>query len=213
MSYTKSAQKLELTYQFIKDFIAKNNYPPSVREICMSVGFKSTASAQFYLNKLEENGLIRRSASKNRTIEIVDDESSAPVTDDMLERVPFWGNIAAGEPLLAGVEVDTSFALPTDFFHIDDRSFLLKVRGSSMMDIGILDGDMVLIRQQAYANNGDIVVAQINNEEVTLKRFFKEKDCIRLHPENSLMEDIIVTPDQDFAILGIISGLLRNNIR
>lgn len=212
MSYSKSAQKLELTYQFIKDFIAKYNYPPSVREICNSLGFKSTASAQFYLKKLEENGLIRKSASKNRTIEIVDDEREMP-QDKSLERVPFWGNIAAGEPLLAGVEVDTSFALPTDFFNVDERSFLLKVRGNSMMDMGILDGDMVLIRQQSYANNGDIVVAQINHEEVTLKRFFKEKDVIRLHPENSMMDDIIVTPDQDFAVLGVISGLLRNNIR
>ncbi|MGN0797636.1 MAG: transcriptional repressor LexA [Christensenellales bacterium] len=210
MSYTKSAQKLQQTYQFIKDFVARNNYPPSVREICSVVGFKSTASAQYYLTKLEENGLIRKSDGKNRTIEIVDNDCT-PSQD--YAKVPFLGNIAAGEPLLAAVEVDTNYTLPSDFFRYDDQSFLLRVKGSSMIDIGILDGDMVLINAQNTAKDGDIVVAQIDNEEVTLKRFFKEKDCIRLHPENSFMSDIIVEPDRQFRILGIISGLLRNQFR
>lgn len=210
MSYTKSAQKLEQTYQFIKDFVARNNYPPSVREICSVVGFKSTASAQYYLTKLEENGLIRKSDGKNRTIEIMDNDST-PSQD--LAKVPFLGNIAAGEPLLAAVEVDQTYTLPSDFFRYDDKSFLLKVKGSSMIDIGILDGDMVLINAQNTANDGDIIVAQIDNEEVTLKRFFKEKDHIRLHPENSFMSDIIVEPDHQFRILGVISGLLRNQFR
>lgn len=210
MSYTKSAQKLEQTYQFIKDFVARNNYPPSVREICSVVGFKSTASAQYYLTKLEENGLIRKSDGKNRTIEIMDNDST-PSQD--FAKVPFLGNIAAGEPLLAAVEVDQTYNLPSDFFRYDDKSFLLKVKGSSMIDIGILDGDMVLINAQNTANDGDIIVAQIDNEEVTLKRFFKEKDHIRLHPENSFMSDIIVEPDHQFRILGVISGLLRNQFR
>lgn len=210
MSYTKSAQKLEQTYQFIKDFVARNNYPPSVREICSVVGFKSTASAQYYLTKLEENGLIRKSDGKNRTIEIMDNDST-PSQD--FAKVPFLGNIAAGEPLLAAVEVDQTYTLPSDFFRYDDKSFLLKVKGSSMIDIGILDGDMVLINAQNIANDGDIIVAQIDNEEVTLKRFFKEKDHIRLHPENSFMSDIIVEPDHQFRILGVISGLLRNQFR
>ena len=210
MSYTKSAQKLEQTYQFIKDFVARNNYPPSVREICSVVGFKSTASAQYYLTKLEENGLIRKSDGKNRTIEIMDNDST-PSQD--FAKVPFLGNIAAGEPLLAAVEVDQTYTLPSDFFRYDDKSFLLKVKGSSMIDIGILDGDMVLINAKNTANDGDIIVAQIDNEEVTLKRFFKEKDHIRLHPENSFMSDIIVEPDHQFRILGVISGLLRNQFR
>lgn len=210
MSYTKSAQNLEQTYQFIKDFVARNNYPPSVREICSVVGFKSTASAQYYLTKLEENGLIRKSDGKNRTIEIMDNDST-PSQD--FAKVPFLGNIAAGEPLLAAVEVDQTYTLPSDFFRYDDKSFLLKVKGSSMIDIGILDGDMVLINAQNTANDGDIIVAQIDNEEVTLKRFFKEKDHIRLHPENSFMSDIIVEPDHQFRILGVISGLLRNQFR
>ncbi|MGN0789484.1 MAG: transcriptional repressor LexA [Christensenellales bacterium] len=212
MSYTKSAQKLEQTYQFIKDFVSRNNYPPSVREICSVVGFKSTASAQYYLTKLEENGLIRKSDGKNRTIEIIDNDSTERDTRDY-NKVPFLGNIAAGEPLLAAVEVDQSYTLPSDFFRYDDDSFLLKVKGSSMIDIGILDGDMVLINAQNTAKDGDIVVAQIDNEEVTLKRFFKEKDCIRLHPENSFMSDIIVEPNRQFRILGVISGLLRNQFR
>ena len=210
MSYSKSAQKLEQTYQFIKEFVARNNYPPSVREICSVVGFKSTASAQYYLTKLEENGLIRKSGGKNRTIEIVDNDK-APSQD--FAQVPFLGNITAGEPLLAAVEVDQTYTLPSDFFRYDDKSFLLKVKGSSMIDIGILDGDMVLINAQNTANDGDIIVAQIDNEEVTLKRFFKEKDHIRLHPENSFMSDIIVEPDRQFRILGVISGLLRNQFR
>ncbi|MGN0771719.1 MAG: transcriptional repressor LexA [Christensenellales bacterium] len=210
MAYSKSAQKLEQTYQFIKDFVSKNNYPPSVREICSVVGFKSTASAQYYLTRLEESGLIRKSGGKNRTIEIV---SNDKIHDSKDDKVPFLGNIAAGEPLLAAVEVDQAYSLPSDFFRYDDHSFLLKVKGSSMIDAGILDGDMVLINAQNDAKNGDIIVAQINNEEVTLKRFFKEKDYIRLHPENSFMQDIIVGQDEQFRVLGVISGLLRNKFR
>lgn len=212
-SYSKSAEKINRTLMFIKQFVAQNNYAPSVREICDGVGFKSTASAQYYLEKLDEQGYIRKAnGGKNRAIELlstVKQDESLPVH---ATRVPLLGNVAAGLPLDADVAVDENFVIPTDFFSCTDKMFLLRVRGDSMIDIGIFDGDMVLIEQSETARNGEIVVAQLDSNEVTLKRFYKENDFIVLHPENSRMRDIIVNPDQQIRILGIARGLMRNRI-
>ena len=211
MSSQKTQEKLDKTLAFIKKFIRENNYPPSVREICKEVGFKSTASVQYYLDKLESDGLIRRALSKNRTIELLCDDEEEDGAD--FASVPMLGNIAAGQPLFAAVENDIKLHVPTDFFHLKGETFCLTVTGESMREIGIMNGDVVLIRSTPSASDGDIVAAQLDGNEVTLKRFFrKSPELIVLHPENSDMEDIIVTPETEFRILGVAVGLMRNTI-
>lgn len=210
----KSEDKVLQTLKFISEFVAKYNYPPSVREICAHVGFKSTASAQYYINKLEESGKIKRNSGKNRTIEILAPEFMRTSTDDKnIVNVPMLGNIAAGEPLFAGVKDDECIGISPEYFNTSGELFMLTVKGTSMVNAGILDGDTVLIRKQPTAYNGQIIAAMIDNNEVTLKRFYKESECVRLKPENDNMDDIIVDPSHDFAILGIAVGLMRNNIR
>lgn len=210
----KSDDKELQTLQFISEFVSKFNYPPSVREICANVGFRSTASAQYYLNKLVENGKIRRNTGKNRTLEIIAPEFSRTANEDNgMRRVPMLGNIAAGKPLFAGVNSDEYIDISPEYFNTSGELFMLTVKGTSMINVGILDGDTVLIRKQPTAYNGQIIAAMIDNNEVTLKRFYKESDAIRLKPENDNMEDIIVEPSQEFAILGVAVGLMRNNIR
>ena len=211
MNSQKTQEKLDKTLAFIKKFIRENNYPPSVREICKEVGFKSTASVQYYLDKLESDGLIRRALSKNRTIELLCDDEEEDGAD--FASVPMLGNIAAGQPLFAAVENDIKLHVPTDFFHLKGETFYLTVKGESMREIGIMNGDVVLIRSTPSASDGDIVAAQLDGNEVTLKRFFrKSPELIVLHPENSDMEDIIVTPETEFRILGVAVGLMRNTI-
>lgn len=212
----KSDEKEALTLRFITEFVSKNNYPPSVREICANVGFKSTASAQYYINKLADSGKIRRNSGKNRTIEIVAQDYVAEnicyADSDDLRRIPLLGNIAAGQPLFAGVETDETLSISKEYFNCTGDLFVLRVKGTSMINAGILDGDSVIIKQQPTAYDGQIIAAMIDNNEVTLKRFYKEKDFIRLKPENDTMEDIIVDSSHSFRILGIAVGLMRNNI-
>ncbi len=208
MASAKMQQNLDRTLEFIKKFVKEKNYSPSVREICAALGFKSTASVQNYLERLRAEGKIRREYSKNRTIYLVEDEEE--FSD--FESVPMLGNIAAGQPLLAAVENDVKLHFPSDFFHLVGDNFCLTVKGESMREIGIMNGDVVLIRSTPTANEGDIVAAQINNGEVTLKRFFKRGNEIVLHPENSSMEDIIVPEGTEFRILGIAVGLMRNTL-
>ncbi|MDE7079150.1 MAG: transcriptional repressor LexA [Clostridia bacterium] len=222
----KTVEKCSRTLDFIKKFVDENGYPPTVREICSQVGFKSTASAKYYLDKLEEQGAIRKGDNKNRAIEIVEKTfDSAPLSQiksdniknaeeifSNLISVPMLGNVAAGSPLFADVENDTSYAIPNDFFNCKGQMFLLNVKGESMKNIGIYNGDMVLVKQQSVARDGEVIVAQIDNNEVTLKRFFNCGSYIRLRPENDDMSDIIVTKDRDFRILGIATGLMRNRI-
>ncbi len=229
----KTAEKCIKTLEFIKDFLDKNGYPPTVREICNNVGFKSTASAQYYLGKLEEQGEIRKGDNKNRAIEIVNKTSTNSVIDNNISvvseiaennivnskevfsnlvTIPMLGNVAAGAPLFADVENDTSYTVPSDYFNCRGQMFLLNVKGESMKNIGILNGDLVLVKQQNVAKDGDVVVAQIDNNEVTLKRFYNCGSYIRLKPENDEMSDIIVTSDREFRILGLAVGLMRNKI-
>ena len=229
----KTAEKCIKTLEFIKDFLDKNGYPPTVREICNNVGFKSTASAKYYLDKLEEQGEIRKGDNKNRAIEIVNKTSTNSVIDNNISvvseieennivnskevfsnlvTIPMLGNVAAGAPLFADVENDTSYTVPSDYFNCRGQMFLLNVKGESMKNIGILNGDLVLVKQQNVAKDGDVVVAQIDNNEVTLKRFYNCGSYIRLKPENDEMSDIIVTSDREFRILGLAVGLMRNKI-
>lgn len=219
----KTAEKCNLTLDFIKKFTKNNGYPPTVREICSQVGFKSTASAKYYLDKLEERGDIKKGGNKNRAIEVVDKQNSInDIKSDNIKlpnevfqnlvNIPMLGNVAAGAPLYADVENDSSYTIPGDYFNCKGQMFLLNVKGESMKNIGILNGDMVLVRQQEVARDGDIVVAQIDNNEVTLKRYYNCGSYIRLRPENDSMSDIIVTSDKEFRILGIATGLMRNKI-
>ncbi|EJP6471329.1 transcriptional repressor LexA [Clostridium botulinum] len=187
-------------YNFIKLQIKEKGYPPSVREICKAVGLSSTSSVHFHLKRLEKEGLIKRDSSKTRAIEIVDPTSKKEVIN-----VPIVGTITAGNPILAIENIEDVFPLPIDYVKNTKDLFMLKVSGESMIEAGILDGDLAIIEKTDSANNGDIVVALIDNE-ATLKRFFKESSYIRLQPENKSMEPIIL---ENCKVLGILVGIYR----
>ena len=188
--------------EYLKTETLKKGYPPSVREICEAVHLKSTSSVHAHLNTLEETGFIRRDPSKPRAIEILDDEFS--VTRREMIQIPIVGQVAAGEPLLAAEHITDYFPLPAEFAP-NAECFMLRVKGESMINAGIFDGDHVFVRRQETASDGDIVVALID-DSATVKTFFREKDCIRLQPENDTMDPIIVT---DVTILGKVFGVIR----
>ena len=187
-------------YNFIKLQIKEKGYPPSVREICKAVGLSSTSSVHFHLKRLEKEGLIKRDSSKTRAIEIVDPTSKKEVIN-----VPIVGTITAGNPILAIENIEDVFPLPVDYVKNTKDLFMLKVSGESMIEAGILDGDLAIIEKTDSASNGDIVVALIDNE-ATLKRFFKESSYIRLQPENKSMKPIIL---EDCKVLGRLVGIYR----
>ncbi|ADK15163.1 MULTISPECIES: transcriptional repressor LexA [Clostridium] len=191
-------------YEFIKTQIREKGYPPSVREICAGVGLKSTSTVHSHLEKLEKKGFIKRDSSKSRTIEIIN-RSVPKTTKKELIDIPIVGTITAGMPILAVENIEDVFPLPIEYVKNKNQLFILKVQGESMIDAGILDGDMSIIEQTNFAENGDIVAALIDNE-ATLKRFFKEKDHIRLQPENESMSPIIV---DDCKIIGKLVGIYR----
>ena len=187
-----------------------NGYPPSVREIGKAVGLKSTATVHGYLAKLEQKGYIKKESQKGRTLKLLKGSSGKTVSDiqkdfyagrEMVD-VPVIGKITAGAPILAVENITDTFPIPIDFVG-NSESFMLTVRGESMIEAGILDGDYILVKKQNTANNGEIVVALID-DEATVKTFYKEKDHIRLQPENSTMDPIIVP---DCKILGKVGGV------
>jgi len=186
----------------MKAEVREKGYPPSVREICDAVGLKSTSTVHGHLSRLEKKGLIRRDPTKPRAIEILDSDFDAPQREFV--NVPIVGNITAGIPILAVENIEDTFPIPVDYIH-NDTVFMLRVKGESMIEAGIFDKDLILVRQQQDANNGDIVVALIE-DFATVKTFYKEKDFIRLQPENPSMSPIIV---KDVAILGKVIGLFR----
>ncbi len=194
---------------FIKEELIKNGFPPSVREIGEKVGLKSTATIHARLRKLEEHGKIIRDSSKNRSIKVVGIEeeniSKIEYVSDKYIDVPVYGNVAAGLPITAIDEVNDTFPLPISYAKNKDL-FMLKVSGESMINAAILDGDMIIVSKQPNANNGDIVVALLDNENATVKTFYKENGYIRLQPENDTMEPIIV---DDVKILGKVIGIFR----
>ena len=191
-------------YEFIKTQIREKGYPPSVREICAGVGLKSTSTVHSHLEKLEKKGFIKRDASKSRTIEIVEKSVSKSTKKELID-IPIVGTITAGMPILAVENIEDVFPLPIDYVKNKEQLFILKVKGESMIDAGILDGDMAIIEQTNFAENGDIVAALIDNE-ATLKRFFKEEEHIRLQPENKSISPIIV---DDCKIIGKLVGIYR----
>ncbi len=201
--YSDLRQRQIAILDFIKKEIKQKGYPPSVREIGDAVGLMSSSTVHGHLQTLEEKGYIRRDPTKPRAIEILDsmDENDHKKN---IAYVPIVGKVTAGQPILAVENIEDTFPLPKDIVH-EDTVFMLKVQGESMIEAGILDGDLIVVRQQQVARNGDIVVALIG-EEATVKRFFKEKNLIRLQPENSSMEPIF---SQDVRILGKVIGVYR----
>lgn len=197
--------KQQQILEYMKAEVREKGYPPSVREICEAVGLKSTSTVHGHLARLEKKGYIRRDPTKPRAIEILDE---APYNPDLptreLVQVPIVGNITAGTPILAVENIEDTFPVPVDYVH-NDTVFMLKVRGDSMIEAGIFDKDLILVRQQSNASNGDIVVALIE-DYATVKTFFREKDFVRLQPQNASMNPIIV---RDVTILGKVIGLFR----
>lgn len=188
--------------EFIKKEIRTKGYPPAVREIGEAVGLSSSSTVHGHLAQLEEKGYIRRDPTKPRAIEVTDGNTN--VVKKEIINVPVVGKVTAGEPILAVENIEDSFPLPLDFVR-NDNVFMLSVRGESMINAGILDGDYVLVRQQNNAKNGDIVVA-LMEDEATVKTFYKENDYIRLQPENPVLEPIIV---KDVSVLGKVIGVFR----
>ena len=195
-------KKQEEILNYIKDEILERGFPPAVREICQAVGLKSTSSVHSHLESLEKNGYIRRDPTKPRAIEILD-ESFNMLRREMVN-VTVVGTVAAGQPILAEQNIDSYFPIPSEYMP-NEQSFILKVKGESMVNAGILDGDSVLVMQQTTARNGDIVVALIE-DSATVKTYYKENGHYRLQPENDTMDPIIV---DDCKILGKVFGVFR----
>jgi len=197
---TRQKQILE----FIRRQIRERGYPPSVREIGEAVGLRSSSTVHGHLARLEGKGYLRRDPTKPRAIELLDDPTRV-LQHQRLVSVPLVGRVTAGEPILAVENIEDYIPLPRDLAG-GEGTFLLSVRGDSMIGAGIFDGDTVIVRPQQTADNGDIVVAMVGDEEATVKRFFREKDAVRLQPENPAMEPII---SRDVRIIGKVIGLIR----
>lgn len=202
MAGGKITKKQEEILEYIKDQILKRGFPPAVREICQAVHLKSTSSVHSHLESLEKNGFIRRDPTKPRAIEILD-ESFQMLRREMVN-VPVVGTVAAGQPIFAEQNIENYFPIPSEYMP-NQPSFILKVKGDSMVNAGILDGDRVVVQQQSTAENGDIVVALVD-DSATVKTFYKEDGYFRLQPENDAMEPIIV---KDLQILGKVFGVMR----
>ena len=196
------SEKQRKIMEFIKSELKTKGYPPSVREICDAVGLKSTSTVHGHLERLERKGYLRRDPTKPRAIEVLTERSA--YSKDMVD-VPIIGKVAAGEPITAIENWEDVLTLPQEMVGPDD-SFILKIQGDSMIEAGILNGDLVIVRQQDVAKNGEIVVAMVE-DETTCKRFYMENGGYRLQPENSFMEPILV---QEVTILGRVIGLIRN---
>ena len=190
MAQGKISAKQQEILEYIKSQILERGFPPAVRDICEAVHLKSTSSVHSHLETLEKNGYIRRDPTKPRAIEILDD--SFNFTRREMVNVPIVGRVAAGEPLLAEQNIEEYFPIPMDFMP-NKQTFMLKVKGESMINAGILDGDYVLVEERKTAHNGEMIVALVD-DGATVKRFYKEEGIIRLQPENDTMEPIIV-PD------------------
>lgn len=191
---------------FIKEEVKSKGYPPSVREIGEAVGLASSSTVHGHLARLETKGLIRRDPTKPRAIEVLDEEEMN-IPKSAVMNVPVIGKVTAYSPITAVENVEEYFPLPETFAAPDEQVFMLEIMGESMIDAGILDKDYVIVRQQSTANNGDIVVAMTEEDEATVKRFYKEDTHFRLQPENPSMEPIIL---QNVSILGKVIGVFRN---
>ena len=205
MSYGKISKKQSEILEYMKNEILNRGFPPSVREICEAVSLKSTSSVHSHLETLEKNGYIRRDPTKPRAIEIVDDNFNLVRRETV--NVPIIGKVAAGEPLLAVQNVEGYFPIPSEYMP-NKQTFMLVVQGDSMVNAGIFSGDYVVVEKQENAENGDKLVALVE-DSATIKTFYKEKDHIRLQPENDYMDPIVIHPEQQFQVLGKVIGVFR----
>ena len=204
----KNLDKQKQILDFVNKQVQEKGYPPSVREICRAVGFKSTSTVHSYLSTLEEKGLIVKDPSKTRALKVVDKKSKSMegfVSDNEIENVPIVGKVTAGQPILAVGNIEDTFPVPVSYLE-NATTFMLRIKGDSMINKGIYNGDLVIVKQQNTATNGDIVVALLE-DEATVKTFYKEKNYYRLQPENENYEPIIVK--DDLIILGKVIGLFR----
>lgn len=203
---SKISNRQQSILNFIKHEVREKGYPPSVREIGEAVGLASSSTVHGHLERLEKKGMIRRDPTKPRAIEILDEESGLELFSHSVARVPLVGKVTAGVPITATENIEEYFPLPSHYVG-DSNVFMLSVSGESMIEAGIHDGDYVIVRQQQTANNGEIVVAMTEEDEATVKRFYKEKDHFRLQPENAALEPIILN---HVTILGKVIGLFRD---
>lgn len=202
MRHNKTAnERLEEILNFIKKFLKERGYPPSVREIGNAIGLKSSSTVHGYLAKLEKNGLIERDPLKPRAIYLINEN---PWTKTV--NIPLVGTVTAGVPIHAEENIEDVFAFPRELLGTSSETFMLRVKGDSMINVGIFDGDYVIVREQETAENGEIVVALVDKEDATVKRFYREKDCIRLQPENDFMKPFYF---KDVSILGKVIGIYR----
>lgn len=203
MAYGKISKKQQEILDYIKNEILNRGFPPAVREICEAVNLKSTSSVHSHLETLEKNGYIRRDPTKPRAIEILDENFN--LTRREMVNVPILGRVAAGEPLLAVENIENYFPIPSEYLP-NAQTFMLHVKGESMVNAGILDGDSVLVQQQSSAENGEVVVALVD-DSATVKTFYKEDGYYRLQPENDAMDPILV--HGELTILGKVIGIFR----
>ena len=197
----------QMIFEFIKDEVRKKGYPPSVREIGEAIGLRSSSTVHAHLEKLEQKGYIRRDRTKPRAIEILVPDPPAPphFQPAQLVAVPLLGRVAAGAPILAEENIESYISIPQDIVRQGASQFCLRVKGDSMIDAGILNGDTVLVRQQNYAENGEIIVAMLG-DEATVKRFYRLRDKVKLQPENPAYEPIYT---RDVVILGKVVAVFR----
>ena len=203
MAYGRISSKQQEILDYIKNEILNRGFPPAVREICEAVHLKSTSSVHSHLEALEKNGYIRRDATKPRAIEIIDDNFNLARRE--VVNVPLVGTVAAGQPILAVENIETYFPVPAEFMP-NEQSFMRRVKGDSLVNAGVFDGDQVLVKQQTSAKNGDIVVALVE-DSATVKTFYKEDGYYRLQPENDYMDPILV--QDNLQILGKVFGVFR----
>lgn len=182
---------------YIRSYLSDNGFPPTVREVCQAMGFSSSATGQYYINKLKKMGLIANKESRNRAISLLGEKQE-------IAMVPIIGTVTAGTPIMAVENFDGYFPLPEEF-KPDEDTFILTVRGNSMINAGILNGDKIIVKKSSSADNGDIVVA-FWDDSATCKRFFRRNGHIVLHPENDELSDIVLN---DVSIIGIVCGLIR----
>lgn len=205
MAYGRITAKQSEILEYIKNQILNKGYPPSVRDICEAVNLRSTSSVHAHLETLEKNGYIRRDPTKPRAIEIIDDNFN--LTRREVVNVPLLGQVAAGQPILAVENITNYFPIPAEYISNED-TFMLKVKGDSMINMGIYENDLILVRKQSSARNGEVIVALVD-DSATVKRFYKEDGHYRLQPENDFMDPIIV---DNVEIIGKVIGLIRLNI-
>ena len=207
MGKEKLTDKQTQILEYIRHEILAKGYPPSIREICQAVDLKSTSSVHAQLSSLEAKGYIRRDLTKSRSIEIIDDDFS--LTKRELVNIPIVGTVSCGQPILAEQNIEDYFPVPPEYIHnTNNQTFMLRVKGDSMINVGIYEKDLVIVEQCSSARNGEIVVAVIE-DSATVKTFYKENGYIRLQPENDYMDPIIV---EHCEILGRVIGLFRNFI-